>query len=89
VEAGCVARARSDPSAQGRDWTRNLQALLVGGEMHDHRGTMSLQTIAFHFWRDDGRGFDVGDGTVPAGLRAVVDLLHMAQSQTTATCAGF
>jgi hypothetical protein len=42
------------------------------------------------FDRDDQRGFDVGSGTVPAGLSALVDLLHRLQSQTAATpaCSG-
>jgi hypothetical protein len=52
-------------------------------------GTPSTVTPVFHFLRDDGRGFDVGAGTVPAGLQTLVDLLRMVHTQTTATCAGF
>ena len=52
-------------------------------------GTPSTLTPLFHFLRDDGRGFDVGSGTVPAGLQTFVDLLRQAHTETTATCAGF
>jgi hypothetical protein len=52
--------------------------------------TRPVDGTVFMFDRDDGRGFDVGSGTVPAGLRALVDLLHQLQTQTAATpeCAG-
>jgi hypothetical protein len=45
---------------------------------------------AFMFERWDGRGFFVGTGSVPAGLRALVDLLHLLRDQTVATpqCTG-
>jgi hypothetical protein len=45
--------------------------------------------LVFVFRRADGRGFDLGEGAVPAGVRALADLLRMAESQTTATCPGF
>jgi hypothetical protein len=52
--------------------------------------TRLVDGTVFIFERDDGRGFIVGGGTVPAGLRALVDLLHLLKTQTTAApeCAG-
>ena len=44
----------------------------------------------FIFDRDDGRGFSVGSGTVPPGVRALANLLLRLQTETAATlaCAG-
>jgi len=52
--------------------------------------TRPVDGNVFMLDRDDGRGFSVGSGTVPAGLRALVDLLHLLRAQTAAApeCAG-
>ena len=54
------------------------------------RDDRPLDGTVFMFDRDDGRGFTVGSGDVPAGLRTLVDLLHRLNEQTAATpaCAG-
>ena len=52
--------------------------------------TRPVDGTVFLFDRDDGRGFTVGTGAVPAGLSTLVDLLHRLDQQTAATaaCAG-
>lgn len=52
--------------------------------------TRPVDGTVFVFERDDGRSFSVGSGPVPAGLRLLVDLLHLLRTQTAATpaCAG-
>ena len=49
-----------------------------------------MDGTVFMFDRDDGRGFTVGTGPVPAGLSTLVDLLHRLAQQTATTpaCAG-
>ena len=52
--------------------------------------TRPVDGTVFMFDRDDGRGFTVGTGPVPAGLSTLVDLLHRLAQQTATTpaCAG-
>jgi Pacifastin inhibitor (LCMII) len=52
--------------------------------------TRPVDGSVFMFDRDDGRGFTVGSGAVPAGLSSLVDLLHRLDQQTATTpaCAG-
>lgn len=47
--------------------------------------TRPVDGTVFIFLRDDQRGFTVGSGDVPAGLRALENLLHTLQEQTLAS----
>lgn len=47
--------------------------------------TRPVDGSVFVFERDDQRGFTLGTGTVPAGLRALADLLSTLQAATLAT----
>ena len=47
--------------------------------------TRPVDGSVFVFERDDQRGFTLGTGTVPAGLRALADLLSRLETATIAT----
>jgi hypothetical protein len=47
--------------------------------------TRPVDGSVFVFERDDSRGFTLGSGTVPAGLRVLADLLSRLETATIAT----
>lgn len=78
---GEIQKALGDPDV--------VAALAASASTFYGTDTRPNGAAVFVFQRDDGHGFTVGSGTVPAGVRALAELLSGLQTTASAThCAG-